>query len=607
MTTVYDIETLGERFQKTRHGNSRLAAGQFFTPIALCDVMITLALSGSDFPRRARILDPGCGVGVFLDRLQSRPAVKALKHAELLGIELDPDAARLAGDRLGTEKIRHGNFLEMPPDTLGLFDLIIGNPPYIRHENLSADESGWQADIRSAFHEYRERYPKQAALLTGQHDAYVWFLLKSTLLLKPGGRLCFVISNSWFTSRFGQRLSRFIHHHFNVLTLMESACENWFADAAINPAVIVLEKKAMPAENTDHAVRVIRLDQPLSGSTSILKASARQVPQEVLFPVNSTLNIGFRMRAPEALRQLAERTRLFCPLSEVSQLRYPVKTGINRFFYPNKDTIARFGIEPEFLTPALKSMREMSGYRVSPESLSRWLFTCKDDKKDLRKAGKTGALHYIDWGETQTAPHRQKRTQPVPWPRVASVQGRRYWYQAPAIKSFDLLGSRFFDRRFVFPLATGPVAVDQTFYLISANAGVDPLLLAALLNSTLSYALVEFNGRSSLGDGVLQYGLGDMAALPILRPQLFSGPEREELKQAFDTLSRRALLPIDDELVRPDRRALDALIMSKLQTTGMVDDPDAFYETLTHALSRRVGERHTIARSRKNRQKKTGN
>ena len=97
---------------------------------------------------------------------------------------------------------------------------------------------------------------------------------------------------------------------------------------------------------------------------------------------------------------------------------------------------------------------------------------------------------YIRWGE-----HKAFSTGPPlePDPVVELTQTVAATSSGPPI----------YDRRFNFPYNPGAILCDHTFYYLTGC--VDPELIAALLNSTITFFHVELWGRSNMGDGVLTF------------------------------------------------------------------------------------------------------
>jgi methylase of polypeptide subunit release factors len=642
----------------------RLRNGQYYTPESVCDLMLALSkptalsVQSSSAEGPLRVLEPGCGPGSFLTRLihhlESLPlSAITTRSLELYGIELDQGSANLAksiipasGNGYQTE-IHTLNFISPEVDNLGLFDWIIGNPPYVRQEHLAQsqqiDKKAMLTYLLSKYQDYLQSYPEQKVLFSHRADLYLWFFLQAATLLKPGGRLAFITSNSWLNTACGKHFQQFLTHHFQILTLVESSCERWFSDAAINPLIVVLEKKQLehthsetpilPNSASAHPgqinkgqigpVQLIRFMRPLKqwlphpNKADYWAKLERQIQQIPTSPDKAQLqlnmlqigqlqappfeaNWALPLRAATELTDLLNIPSLWCKLEDLGQVRYPLKTGINAFFYLSEEKAAHWQIEPEFLFPVLRSSRQVKGYIIQAKDLREYLFSCPYTRQELAEQGKSGALAYILWGETQSAQPRQKRAQPVPWPKVPSIQSNRPWHFTKRLSPAHLLCPRFIDQRFFFPLCQGAVMEDQTFYglTIKEPTQFPPPLIAALLNSTLSYLLAEFSARTNLGEGVLQYARCDMAAFPVIQPTLYSHTTQHQMIQAFQTLSNRPILPLAQELCSPDRVALDQLILAPLLgALPPAQDARAMQERLTTQLLIRVQERQSLARS----------
>jgi adenine-specific DNA-methyltransferase len=92
--------------------------GQYFTPKIVADFMIEMA----DISKSSKILEPSCGEGVFLELLQQKG------FNLLTAFEIDEELAQ------EYDCVKYESFVSAKIDEK--FDLIIGNPPYIRWKNL---------------------------------------------------------------------------------------------------------------------------------------------------------------------------------------------------------------------------------------------------------------------------------------------------------------------------------------------------------------------------------------------------------------------------------------------------------------------------------------
>ncbi len=118
----------------------------------------------------------------------------------------------------------------------GGFDVVIGNPPYVRIQTQDRKEADY----------FRANY--QSA--RGSFDLSVLFVEKGLGLLKPGGRLGFITSGKFLKSQYGDDLEVLIQENATVETIVDVSQQQVFADATTYPVVLVLQKTKRVANLT---------------------------------------------------------------------------------------------------------------------------------------------------------------------------------------------------------------------------------------------------------------------------------------------------------------------------------------------------------------------
>ncbi len=132
---------------------------------------------------------------------------------------------------------------------------------------------------------------------------------------------------------------------------------------------------------------------------------------------------GKYLRAPDVYFELIEEGRkkkTMVPLKEIADIRRGYTTGINDFFYLERDgenykNAAGWSgkIEAEYLKPVIKSPKESNTIEIDPVKLKFRLFICNKSKDELKSANHYGALNYIEWGEMKE-PARERNTRKYP-------------------------------------------------------------------------------------------------------------------------------------------------------------------------------------------------
>jgi adenine-specific DNA-methyltransferase len=228
--------------------------GVVYTRMWVADLILDLAgyQPAGDLAARYAV-EPSAGEGAFLVPMIRRLLQSLPAHGRRLGdcrdsiraYELDADSAARAVELAALELRRHGAgaglarevaegwvsvgdyLLASPQDRRA--DLVVGNPPYIRYDDVPAD----------ALAGYRRLYPT----MVGRGDIYVGFIEAGLRQLADGGVLGFICADRWMRSAYGAELRRVISAAFGVEAVIEMhdapAFDN---EVAAYPAVIVIRR-----------------------------------------------------------------------------------------------------------------------------------------------------------------------------------------------------------------------------------------------------------------------------------------------------------------------------------------------------------------------------
>lgn len=191
-------DPLGEAFSVIRTADARRRNGQIFTPDTIVGSMIARAkldaVATGDF---AAVVDPGAGSGRFI-----RQAGKAFPAASLIAIEHDPVCAMILRANCKIMGLEHrcriivGDYRALRNVPATGRTLFIGNPPYVRHHDISECWKTWYADCT-------ESLGARGSKLAGLH---VHFFIKTYLLSTAGDLALFVTSAEWMETNYGRSL-----------------------------------------------------------------------------------------------------------------------------------------------------------------------------------------------------------------------------------------------------------------------------------------------------------------------------------------------------------------------------------------------------------------
>lgn len=232
--------------------------GAVFTKPEIVGLILDLAGYRTGGPRLStkRILEPSCGDGAFLTCVISRllESERAYQNpinwnapeldAAIVACDLNSGFIALArktarsaliaagcpvsrATALADQWIVHADFLLTC--WAGRFDYVVGNPPYVRIEDLPAP----------VLQRYRELY----STCTDRADLYVAFFEKGLRLLAPEGCLAFICANRFAKNLYGRRLREFIAQEYRVRYYLNLEHTQPFAqDVSAYPCITILDR-----------------------------------------------------------------------------------------------------------------------------------------------------------------------------------------------------------------------------------------------------------------------------------------------------------------------------------------------------------------------------
>ncbi len=179
------------------------------------------------------------------------------------------------------------------------FDVVIGNPPYVRQE---------------AIKEQKEALSKIYKVANGTADLYVYFYELAIKLLKPNGLKGFICSNKFYKANYGEELRGFILENTTILSFSDFGDKKVFEDATVTSDITIL-KNTKPQWNNIFNVVDIDLINYYEMKQSELNKS------------------GFIFLKPEKLNLKSKIENNGIPLQKWDILiKSGIKTGFNEAF-----------------------------------------------------------------------------------------------------------------------------------------------------------------------------------------------------------------------------------------------------------------------------------
>ncbi|QHY96578.1 Modification methylase PaeR7I [Streptomyces sp. S4.7] len=518
--------------------------GEVFTRRWVVDLILDLVGYTSDKALcDLKLVEPACGSGAFLGavasrisascREQNRPigdasgAVRALdllernvrRSREVVEKHLVDDGWNPADARqVAAAWVEQGDYLLQPEGTQHA-DYVVGNPPYIRLEDVPAD--------RMAV--YRRACPTMG----GRADIYVGFFEVALRSLGPGGQLGFICADRWMRNQYGRRLRQMVTKGFSVdLALVMHDVDAFDDQVSAYPAITLISKRPQGTAVAADATRAFGAPQATdfarwyaSGRDEAVVTEAFQAarmphwfPDEDSWPSASPARLA-------VLEELTERFQLLENDGTGTRVGIGIATGADKIFLTNNGKL----IEEDRLLPMAMVRDTTSGtlnwngtYLVNPWSAS-------GDLVDL--AAYPRLARYLD---ENGAALRQ---------RYVAVKQPHRWY-----KTIDKVDHALTRRpKLLFPdmkltihpvLDEGGLYPHHNLYFIVSDVW-DMRVLGGLLLSKVAEAFVEAYAVKMRG-GTLRFQAQYLRKIRVPDPEAIGERDREALAAAFDKRDVRA-------------------------------------------------------------------
>lgn len=405
------------------------------------------------------------------------------------------------------------------------FDVVIGNPPYVRMELIKP------------FKPYLEKTYVVAADRT---DLYAYFFERGVGILRDGGRLGFISSSTFFRTGSGENLRTFLGDNGAVEAVIDFGDLQIFEGVTTYPAILSLRKgKADGGE-----LSFLKIDKALpSDLGAVFTATSRTMPRD-------RLGSGSWQLESEALARL--RDKIVAGKKTLGEVYgaplYGIKTGLNEAFIidtPTRDRLVKQDKNSaELLKPFLKG-ENIKRWRVEPEGL--FLINTPKGKVDIERYP---AIR--DWLLSFKSDLEKRATVQEWWELQQAQLAYQDLFASPKIVYQDITsGNPFSIDRAGFFLA-------NTCYFVPSADG----LLVAFLNSKLAWFFFSSVTNIARG-GYLRLRSEFVEQIPIPAFSKISRRKAEELSEACKAtaqsrleLQKNVVHRILTDLAPPERQKL---------------------------------------------------
>jgi len=485
--------------------------GGFYTPEPIASFILKWAFNSNN--KQSDILEPSCGDGVFLKGIKEG----GFKYNSVTAIELDEvEAEKSKMIDLHKADIINTDFHDYCINTQKRFDLIIGNPPYIRYQYFDKEQ---QDSASKIFDKANLKYSK----LT---NAWVSFVVGSSLLLKEEGKIGFVLPAEILQVTYAQTLREFLGHYYNKINIV-SFEKLVFPNIQQEVVLLLCEKNKSKTHLIEHI--------ELKDAEELDKVNVTQFnsPKKKIDFTSNKWTFYFLEQNEINFLEKLQKDKIIPKIKDYANVEVGITTGSNPFFTVPLSIVRFYNLE-KYAKPLVgRSVQVPSAIFTEKDwinnrnSEARTHFLSFPKMDELNGSG--GARDYIAWGE-QEGIHKGYKC------RI-----RDEWQIVPSQRISEAL---FIRRNNKYPkliINEAEAYTTDTMHRVTLKEETEIKAFTASYYNSLSFAFAEICGRSH-GGGVLE-----------LMPN-----EVERILLPYNSENAK-LLPVIDEMIRSKKDITELL------------------------------------------------
>lgn len=482
--------------------------GAYYTPLQLANAMVSLVVSQNI----NNVLEPSCGDGVFLDSLASLNFINDIP--DVTAVEIEPDEA----EKVRNNYKENANVHVLNEDFLGFYqqvygkqtyDLILGNPPYIRYQYLTETQRDIQSRILTS------HGMKSNKLI----NAWVAFLVACVQLLSENGKIAFVIPAEILQVVYAEDLRLFLSNQFSKITLLTFE-QLVFPDIEQEILVFIGEKG-----KEEKGIRIIELSDLEDFKKLNLNSNEFQKLEHVKEKWTKYFVSAEEIKVIQSIRD----DKRFTKFSDLALINVGITTGNNTYFSVDKATNKQYDLSSVTL-PLIGRSSHVHGIYFTD---SDWQENIQDNKRAM----------LISFPDTpyETYPSKHKE-----YIKLGEENGenkgykcsiRDRWYIVPSVWIPDAF---FLRRNNLYPkfvLNQCNAVSTDTMHRIKFNEGVKAENVLLSYYNSISFAFTEICGRS-YGGGVLEILPGEVGNIMLPVVNDIDEALKKELLERIDTIVR---------------------------------------------------------------------
>ena len=507
--------------------------GEVFTRRWVVDLILDLAGYTADRDLGAMVaVEPSCGAGAFLVPMVERLIESCLTHGRDLdgvgealhafdllaaNVELaqkavakaltDADVEARLASTIAQHAVRSADFLLTEHDAA---DFVIGNPPYIRLEDVPKARS--------------DAYRRACPTMRGRSDIFVGFIETGLRLLKPDGTLGFIVADRWMHNQYGSDLRKFIADGYSVETVLTMHDVDAFDDkVSAYPAITVIrraEQSTAVVANASGTFDESNAPAFRNWADSRSQSKSTKAVTAVKLPTWFDSASSWPSGNPANLALLADLESRFEPLEDPqtgTRVGIGVATGADSVYLTADPDL----VEPDRLLPMLMTRDTTSG---EPRWSGTYMVNPWDDGKLVSLDEYPRMRRYLESWNGEVHGRHVARKNPARWYRTID-RVEPGLLERPKLVIPDL-------KAYINPvLDRGETYPHHSFYVITSDEW-DLEVLGGLLLSDIAELFVAMYCVKMRG-GCYRFQAQYLRRIRVPAFQSIRSRDREQLRIAF--------------------------------------------------------------------------
>jgi hypothetical protein len=593
-----EIEILHDLLQSSITAAKRKVAGQFATPKKLADLLVRLTIDD----KNGRVIDPCCGTGTIIKQAYLLKEEYHIPQHEIINsiwasdkhsfpIQLSTMSLTMPDNIGQVLNIFKSDVISLHTDQsilfknpndgsdiqkqLPCFNYVVSNLPFVKSKEIEVLNPGI-----ISINEFIHDKSNTRISLSGKSDIFAYIPFYLNPLLESEGKIGIILSNAWMGTDYGEIFIKLFQKFFDIEIVVISGKGKWFQNAKVVTTILIAQKRD-PLKPID-ANKVISFCTLLEKIENI--DDIQHLTENIILKKNNWPLI-VQNYSVNQIEQLEHAGIPWCgyfakiewlPLisnkltdcKEVFDFTRGERRGWNKLFYPAKG----HNIEKEYIKPILKNLKGALSFACTT---NKEAFCCSRSIEELQSLNHTGALGWIRSFENQNNESGVPLTQSL-------HKANQYWYEMSVDNMADFVANVNYDKSLFIAAFETRSFIDQRmigFSIKTAYKSENKILFLALFNSIVCMFFIESFGFGR-GDGALDLRATKVERdFKILNPNLLLQQQKQSIINAFEPITKRNRLPLEQELLQADRIHFEQVLFDAY---GITEYYDAIKESLMH-------------------------